>query len=123
MLARFEAFVAWGSMYLWVDYALQAVMIVLPNALPNFPNPCLPSAPTLGNSDASPTNPDDSLANSNAFSAVIDTSPESLELSPTVSDPVICLQPPLPWFPNLPQNIMMTPEQPASPADPIRISL
>ncbi|KAG5725429.1 hypothetical protein E4T56_gene10039 [Termitomyces sp. T112] len=82
-----------------------------------------PSAPTLGNSDASLANSNNLLANSNAFFAVIDTSPESLEPSPTVPDPIIHLRPPLPWFSDLPQSTTMTPGLPVSPADPIKISL
>ncbi|KAH0588419.1 hypothetical protein H2248_004268 [Termitomyces sp. 'cryptogamus'] len=66
---------------------------VLPNALPNSPNPCSPSGPTLGNSDTSPANPDGPLTNSDTFSAAINTSPEPLEPSPTVPDPDS-----LPWF-------------------------
>ncbi|KAG5350362.1 hypothetical protein C0989_011358 [Termitomyces sp. Mn162] len=64
---------------------------VLLNAPPNFPNPHPPSMPTLGNSNASLANPNNLLANSDAFSAVINTSPESLEPSPAVPDPIICL--------------------------------
>ncbi|KAG5727464.1 hypothetical protein E4T56_gene12019 [Termitomyces sp. T112] len=58
------------------------------------PNPRPPSAPTLGNSNASPANSDNPLANSDAFSTVLDTSSKLLEPSPATPDPTICLQPP-----------------------------
>ncbi|KAG5338809.1 hypothetical protein C0989_006167 [Termitomyces sp. Mn162] len=66
-----------------------------PNALSNSPNHCTPSAPTLGNSDTSPANPDGPLANSNAFSAAVNAfldSPEPLGPSPIVPDSAACHQ-------------------------------
>ncbi|KNZ76710.1 hypothetical protein J132_08990 [Termitomyces sp. J132] len=56
----------------------------------DFSNPCPPISPTLGNSNTSLANPDGSLANSNAFSAAINTSldsPKPLGPSPIISDP------------------------------------
>ncbi|KAG5718973.1 hypothetical protein E4T56_gene20403 [Termitomyces sp. T112] len=45
--------------------------------------------PTPGNSNTSLANPNSPLTNSNAFSTAINTSPEPLEPSPTISDPII----------------------------------
>ncbi|KAG5733050.1 hypothetical protein E4T56_gene3550 [Termitomyces sp. T112] len=59
-----------------------------PDTLSNSSNLCPPSAPTPGNSNTSPANPDSPLANSNAFPAAINASPDSPEpLGPSSAVP------------------------------------
>ncbi|KAH0590756.1 hypothetical protein H2248_000881 [Termitomyces sp. 'cryptogamus'] len=47
-----------------------------PQCSAKLPNPCPPSAPTLGNSNTSSADPNGSLINSDAFSAAVDAPPE-----------------------------------------------
>ncbi|KAG5722154.1 hypothetical protein E4T56_gene7040 [Termitomyces sp. T112] len=68
-----------------------------PNALSNPPTIVPPSASTLGSSDTSPANSNGPLANSNTFSAAVDTFPKPLEPSSTVPDPIAILGSLL-WF-------------------------